>query len=88
VQFAKPIAHDESQMPDAHWRDPTLELEHARPQAPQLFTSAARLSSQPFAVTPSQFPKSGLHDAIEQEPDEQPATAFASVHLFMQTPQF
>jgi hypothetical protein len=56
------------------------------PQAPQLFGSAVRNDSHPFAGLPSQFSKPGLH-MMPQVPDEQVGVPFAEEHTWPHVPQ-
>lgn len=68
LQFAKPIAQDESQSPLAQCTVSTLEVLHASLQPPQLSELPAVLISQPFPTFMSQSAHGMLHDAIEHCP--------------------
>ena len=53
---------------------------HFAPQAPQLFPSVFRFTSQPLAALPSQSPKPLVHEATAQLPALHDAVALARLH--------
>jgi hypothetical protein len=71
------------QAPDTHTRPPPQALA----QAPQLFRSLLRLTSQPSVATPLQSAKPVLQVVTVQLPALQPATAFGRVQRRLQAPQ-
>jgi len=85
-QFPNPDAHVPSvQVPLLH-DSLAFARSHTLPHVPQS-VSVARLASQPFAATPSQFPNPALHACSWQAPLKHDAEALAKVHAAPQAPQ-
>jgi hypothetical protein len=76
MQLAKPISQYDRQDPLLHSSAIVLVVAHGRLQLPQCERFASVGSSQPVSARPSQFPKSGSHDATPQAPALQLAVAF------------
>jgi hypothetical protein len=95
---SQPFAATPSQLPqpgvhDATAHDPETqeaiasESEHALPHALQLLALVDRLTSQPFAATPSQLPQPGVHDATAHDPPMHQAVASESEQAVPHAPQ-
>lgn len=74
-QLPNPDEHAESQSPALQSSELTFDFEQARPQAPQLATSAERSRSQPSGVCASQLLQNGSHVAMVHIPPAQPDVA-------------
>lgn len=85
-QFPNPAAHAPSvQVPLPH-DSLAFARSHTLPHVPQS-VSVARLASQPFAATPSQFPNPALHAWSWQAPLKHVADALAKAHAEPHAPQ-
>lgn len=87
LQSAKPAVQAPLHTPEAQlWMAMWL-LEQTVPQLPQLFGSVLTLTSQPFAVTLSQFENPALQAAMVQVPLAQEDVALGAEHRLPQEPQ-
>jgi hypothetical protein len=87
LQSAKPAVQAPLHTPEVQvWLTMWL-LEQTVPQFPQLFGSVLTLTSQPFAVTLSQFENPALQAAMVQAPPEQAGVPLGVEHRLPQEPQ-
>jgi hypothetical protein len=80
LQSPKPVAHAPiAHTPSTHWFAATLGAPlHRAPHAPQCSGSVRVDASQPFASSPSQSSKPGMHEDSVQRPPTQRPDAFAN----------
>jgi len=85
-QLPYPELHAIAQLPDWHSGVPSVPLQVV-PHPPQLVGSEAVFVSHPLPIWTSQSTHPGLHEAIVQLPEEQPAVPFGMLQEFPQLPQ-
>lgn len=86
-QSPKPLAHAAMRHTPATHAGVARAVEHTLPQRPQLRTLSSGVS-QPFAGSPSQLPKPGLHAPIAHAPITHAAAAFGKPQRAPHIPQF
>ncbi len=87
-QSAKPVLHENPQVPVEHVASAFAGAVHALPQRPHAAVLPDSEVSQPLDRVPSQSPKPGLQLAITHAPLAQSSTAFAKLQTVPHVPQF